>query len=224
MRRRVDLLAALAALLFAWPALAASWPDIPEPEGAQSEWVAKDMLYNGLPMRISRFTSTLPVSSIVSYYNREWPGQTVINEVGSKTVIGHAHGEYYVTIEVSAKGGSQSQIGITRLLKRKPDAAAGADFPKPSGTQVINDITYLDTPGRSLSMESTLSPFQTDAFYASRLPRTAGAQFRPAGCSMIALQCVVRYSKGSQEMTMTFNRHEQEPRLSSTSRSTRPPP
>ncbi len=26
---------------------------------------------------------------------------------------------------------------------------------------------------------------------------------------MIALQCVVRYSKGSQEMTMTFNRHEQ---------------
>ena len=129
------------------------------------------MLYNGLPMRISRFTSALPVSSIVSYYNREWPGQTVINEVGGKTVIGHAHGEYYVTIEVSAKGsGSQSQIGITRLLKRKPDAAAGADFPKPSGTQVINDITYLDTPGRSLSMESTLSPFQTDAFYASRLP------------------------------------------------------
>ncbi|KLO00952.1 hypothetical protein AA979_03555, partial [Stenotrophomonas maltophilia] len=85
MRRRVDLLAALAALLFAWPALAASWPDIPEPEGAQSEWVAKDMLYNGLPMRISRFTSALPVSSIVSYYNREWPGQTVINEVGGKT-------------------------------------------------------------------------------------------------------------------------------------------
>jgi len=211
MRRRVDLLAALAALLFAGPALAASWPDIPEPEGAQSEWVAKDMLYNGLPMRISRFTSALPVSSIVSYYNREWPGQTVINEVGGKTVIGHAHGEYYVTIEVSAKGsGSQSQIGITRLLKRKPDAAAGADFPKPSGTQVINDITYLDTPGRSLSMESTLSPFQTDAFYASRLPADGWSRSSgPAGCSMIALQCVVRYSKGSQEMTMTFNRHEQ---------------
>lgn len=211
MRRRVDLFAALAALLLAGPTLAASWPDVPEPDGVQSEWVSKDMIYNGLPMRISRFTSSLPVSSIVSYYNREWPGQTVINEVGGKTVIGHAQGEHYVTVEVSAKGsGSQAQIGITRLLKRKPDTAAGADFPKPTGTQVINDITYLDTPGRSLSMESTLSPFQTDAFYASRLPSEGWSRSSgPAGCSMIALQCVVRYSKGKQEMTMTFNRHEQ---------------
>lgn len=213
MPRRVDLtgLLLVPVLVLAGPAAAASWPTVAEPDDVQSEWVSKDMIYNGIPMRVSRFTSSQSVASVVAFYNRQWPGQTVVNEVGAKTVVGHADGEHYVTVEISGKGaGSQAQIGIVRLLKQKPATAAGADFPKPSGTQVVNDITYLDTPGRTLAMETSLSPFQSEAFYASRLPATGWSRDTGASpCSMIALQCVVRYSRGKQDMTMTFQRHEQ---------------
>lgn len=201
----------LAMSLACSPLRAAAWPEVAEPDNVQSQWVSKGMIYNGIPMRVSRFSSSLPVASVVAFYNRQWPGQTVVNEVGAKTVVGHAQGEHYITVEISGKGaGSEAQVGIVRLLKQKPTTAPGADFPKPQGTQVVNDITYLDTPGRTLAMESTLSPFQSEAFYANRLP-AAGWQRDTGGrpCSMVALQCVVRYSRGKQDMTMTFQRHEQ---------------
>lgn len=213
MHRRADICWSLTvALAFtAGAAGAAAWPEVAEPENVESEWVSKDMIYNGIPMRVSRFTSTRSSAEVVAFYTRQWPGQVVVNELAGKTVVGHAQGEHYITVEVSAKGrGSQAQIGIVRMLDRKPKAAAGADFLKPSGTQVVNDITYLDTPGRTLTMESPLSPFQSEAFYASRLPgkgwkRDTGG----SPCSMIARQCVARYSKGSQDMTLTFHRYDQ---------------
>lgn len=210
MRRRVERF--WLALLVAVPlAAAADWPQVAEPEDAQSEWVSKHMIYNGIPMRASRFTSSQSVQQVLDFYNRQWPGQTVVHVVGPKTVVGHSERTHFVTIEIEARGsGSQAQVGIVELGKDKPRQPPGADFLKPGGTQVVNDIQYLDNPGRTLAMENTLSPFQSESFYRSRLP-AEGWQLEgnATPCSMIANSCVARYSKGKQEMTMTFSRHEQ---------------
>ena len=201
----------LASLLAVAPiANAADWPAVAEPEGATSEWVSKDMIYNGIPMRTSRFTSSQSVQQVVDFYNRQWPGQTVVNVVGGKTVVGHPEREHFVTIEIERQGtGSQAQIGIMQLLKQKPQKAPGADFLKPAGAEVVNDIQYLDNPGRTLAMQSALSPFQSESFYRSRLPASGWKSESAQPCSMIANSCVSRYSRGKQEMTMTFSRHEQ---------------
>ncbi|NYF22991.1 hypothetical protein HDC36_004481 [Xanthomonas sp. JAI131] len=206
---RLLLCLALAALV---PALAhaADWPEVPEPEGAKGEWVSKHMIYNGLHMRSSRYTANQSPQQLVAFYGKQWPGQVVVNEVGNKTIVGHAEGEHYVTIEITGAGaGSEAQVGIVRLLKEKPRKAPGADFLKPSGTTVVNDIEYLDNPGRTLALESPLSPYQGEAFYRNRLPAEGWSQQSSATtCSMISNSCVSSYSKGKQQMTLTFNRRE----------------
>lgn len=213
MRRRVELalVVAVALAAVALPAAAADWPEVPEPEDAHGEWVSKHMIYNGLPMRASRFTTARSVQQVVDFYNQRWPGQTVVNVVAGKTVVGHAERNHYVTIEIQPQGGgSQGQVGIVELPKDKAAKVPGDDFPKPGGTRVVNDIQYVDDPGRTLAMESTLSPFQSESFYRSRLPGQGWTrEASSAPCSMIANSCVARYSKGSQEMTMTFSRIEQ---------------
>jgi hypothetical protein len=211
MPRRADLSLSLALALLA-PALAcaADWPEVPEPAGAKGEWVSKHMIYNGLHMRSSRYTANESPQQLVAFYWKQWPGQVVVNEVGSKTIVGHAEGEHYVTIEITGAGaGSEAQVGIVRLLKEKPRKAPGADFLKPSGTTVVNDIEYLDNPGRTLALESPLSPYQGDAFYRNRLPAEGWSpQSSATACSMISNSCVSSYSKGKQQMTLTFNRRE----------------
>ncbi len=206
--RRLTL--ALLVLLGPAAACAAEWPDVPEPDDAKSEWVSKHMIYNGLHMRSARYTSAQSPQQLVAFYSRQWPGQVTVNDVGSKTIVGHAQGEHYITIELNGAGtGSEAQIGIVRLLKEKPRTAPGADFMKPSGTTVVNDIQYLDNPGRTLAMESTLSPYQSEAFYRNRLPAEGWtAQSSATACSMISNSCVSSYSKGKQQMTLTFNRRE----------------
>src|SRR5690606_21864595 len=94
----------------------AGWPTVPLPEHSKGETVSRHMTYNGLPMRASRFSTTQEVEEIVAFYARKWNGKYVVDQLEGKTIIGHADGDHYVTVEVEpAGGGSEGTVGIVEM-------------------------------------------------------------------------------------------------------------
>lgn len=188
---------------------AGTWPDVPMPEGAHGEWVSRDMVHNGLPMRTSRYQVQMPPADLVAFLRRQWAGQVVVNEVGAQTIVGHAQGEHYVTVDIRADGaGSVAQVGIMRMSAKRPEKAPGTGFPRPSGSRVVNDIEYVDEPGRTLSVEAPLSPYQSDAYYRQKLAvdgwKLDAAGSRP--CVTMSMQCSASYARGKETMVLTFMR------------------
>lgn len=205
MRRVVEV--ALTAMLLAGPVHATDWPDVPVPEGSSGQWVTRHMINNGLHMRVSRHRMQADPQALVGFYRRQWPSEVVVNEVGSKTIVGHAQGDHFITIEISRDGaGSEAQIGIMKMPKEKPRQPLGAGFLKPAGAQVLNDIQYLDNPGRTLSLQTALSPQQSEAFYRSRLPGQGWKLERSQPCGSAATSCIASYTKADQQMQLVFNR------------------
>lgn len=187
---------------------AADWPELPLPDDTQGEWVSRHMIHNGLPMRAARFHSELTPAQLVQYYGKLWPGQVTVTDLGTKKIVAHGTNQHFFTIEISGGlAGSEGQIGIVEVLKEKPKAEPGADFLKPSGTNVVTDTVYIDNPGRTLAMNARMSPFQADAFYKSRLPVRGWRNENSKPCSMMALSCIANYSNGKEQMTITFNRN-----------------
>lgn len=189
-------------------AVAADWPELPLPEDSQGEWVSRHMIHNGVPMRAARFQSKQTPTQLVRFYERKWPGQMTVTDLGGKKILAHGSSSHFITIELSGgAAGSEGQIGIVELVKDKPATAPGAGFLMPAGTSVVTDTVYLDNPGRTLAMNTALSPFQVDAFYKARLPDRGWRKEGGKPCPVMAQSCVTSYVSGKQQMTLTFHRN-----------------
>lgn len=207
---RAAVTVAMATLLASGVARAQSWPDVPTPEGAQGEWVSQHMRYNGLNMRAMRFQVRQKLDVVESFYRKAWGTQVVKNALGRKTVLGHAEGRYFITVELTPSGSStQGQIGIMQMPTKAPAGRPGDGFSKMPGTQVNEDIVYLDTPqkSRSLNMFNGHSPFQNDRFYKRVL---AGKGYvresRSMACNASSQLCVAYYQKGDDRIVVSMNR------------------
>lgn len=204
--------AAALLLVLAWPAIAqsAAWPDVPTPEGASSEWVSRHMVYNGIDMRALRFRSDASREDAIAFYTKAWRGKVVRDEVAGKTVLGHHTGGHYVTVELAQDGAAtQGTVGIMRLLDGPPARPPGQGFARPAGSEVVNDIRYLDTAreARTLVLRNGISPYANQQFYRQRL----GAQgWRATGrgtCGANARACMADFEKDDgSRMRMTIRR------------------
>lgn len=195
----------------AGPACAADWPDVPLPADSQSEWVSKHMLYNGLPMRARRFFSAASQEETKAFYRKLWQGKLVEDKLGAKTILGHLDGEHYVTVELQQEGAAtQGTIGIMALPKEPPREPAGHGFARPAGSQVVNDIRYLDTPNetRTLVLTNQLSPYVNQQFYVQRL-RAQGWEISDTGqCRSFSNTCTARFEKkGGARMALAIDRN-----------------
>lgn len=208
MRHRVESLLVLWLASAAGASWAADWPELPLPDGVQGQWVSKHMVHNGVPMRAARFDTPLPPSALVGFYQKKWPGQVNVTDLGTKKIVAHATGSHFITIEITGgAAGSQAQIGITEALKETPRKSPGEDFLKPAGTRVVTDTVYLDNPGRTLSMEVPLSAYQADAFYKARLPMRGWRHDGARPCSLASQVCSATYVKDKEQLVLTFNRN-----------------
>ncbi|MDO5505033.1 MAG: hypothetical protein Q4F49_01895 [Pseudoxanthomonas suwonensis] len=210
-RRAAPLLLALSALLAAGGACAQDWPDVPLPGDARGEWVSRHMVYNGVNMRTSRFASPLPLAEVEAFYREHWRGRMARDVVAGRTILGHARGDFYITVELRPRGtGTQGQIGISEALGDRRRAQPGAGFQRPSGTRVMEDIIHRDTPRqtRTLHMVNRHSPQQNQAFYQRALSgrgyvRTSNS---PA-CSASQPACVAYYEKGRDRIVINASRN-----------------
>lgn len=123
------------------------------PAGVTVQMLAPDMRTNGMAMNIRGFDSSLSVEGVLAYYRSLWarlatkqrPG-FMEQEVNGWKVISTIEGECFTTVQVRQDlRGSYSMVSVVK----KPDATArvqkvGADFPKPPGSQTLNDFEYAD--------------------------------------------------------------------------------
>lgn len=195
------------------PSLASRWPDVALPENARTQWVSRDMTYNGLRMRTYRFKLERPLGEVVDFYRRRQGQNMVENQLGNKTVLGYMQGRHFVTIELSSVAGkTEGQVGIMVIPQRKP-APAGKSFEKPGSTRVYEEIIYRDMPGNptTLRMGNQMSPYQNQQFFRRNYLRKGYVEHSgSATCSSASHTCITHYQKGALHASITTIRNEDE--------------
>jgi len=126
----------------------AAFPDLPTPPQGETQWIARSMRMNGLPMTIQSLVSRSVPSEVIQFY-QSWAMQ----EGGSQTRQWHTHDNevlsiravsYLVTIELQqVVSGSQGTIVISSPPERARLNTA-TEFPHPSYWRVANLQQYED--------------------------------------------------------------------------------
>jgi hypothetical protein len=163
------------------------WPEIPVAPKAKVEWVASNLTYSGLPMRIQRFESKVSAQEVVSYYRGHWGRgdvKPVENTVNGWQIIAMPHGPYFVTVQVKDVGGGQSQglIGVT-ATHQIADIPKIDTFPKLGATYVHSVVESKD-PGRSnkqVILSNGHSVSANARFYESQLTFSGWRRIQVSG-------------------------------------------
>ena len=188
---------------------AAAWPEVPLPADSSAEWVSRHMVYNGLDMRARRFRSGSTPEQAIAFYREAWGERMVQDQVGRKTVLGHLADGHYVTVEIEPAGGAtRGTVGIMRIPDGPLREPPGHGFARPAGSEVVNDIRYLDTPSpvRTLVLTNRHSPYVNQQFYRQRLA-AQGWTPRPGACAAASSACVADFEKpGGARMRMSIRR------------------
>jgi hypothetical protein len=167
------------ALLGAGAALAQTsepWPTVPLPPHAKVEWVGDRMKVNGIPTRLMRFESTVSRSEIVAYYTAHWSGayptKPSVRPLGEATLVGQAHGPYYMTVKVSDRphDASGGFISVSQVLGNRVELSAGG-LPLMPGAKILSVVESSD-PGkqsRDLVIVQDAGPDSARNYYQAAL-------------------------------------------------------
>lgn len=155
-----------------------AWVRVEPPPAASLEWVAEDMVYNGVPMRIQFFRSKVAPARVLAHYRQRWSDgarrQYVENRLGPWQVISRGLGEFFVTVQVrpGPSGGTEGYLA-QRPLVAKARPVLGQGIALPPGSEVVNDIFNRDAhrPARTLLAFNGLSTDANAAFFRERYVR-----------------------------------------------------
>lgn len=137
-------------------ALAAGWPALPVPQGAQAVNVGQAMSINGLPVQMRGFLSPQPVSELTTWFQTRLGSPLVISHHGGKTILGQARDGYYLTVQLETVGGGTR--GLTaqtdvRAMMAGRDASLAADAGwqsrLPAGMRILSLVEARDGARRS---------------------------------------------------------------------------
>lgn len=168
----------LACLMPAGIVRAGGWPEMEAPPRARVQAVAEDMKYNGVPMRIRKFTSDASAESVLAFYRQRWNEgaklKPVLNTLGEWQIIGRQSGDYYQTVQVKPResGGSEGLLGATKLPSLTERPNVDTNFPRMPGTQVISDVDSSDDGrvAKTLILKNDHSVTSNVSFYQSTMP------------------------------------------------------
>jgi hypothetical protein len=128
------------------------WPEVPLPPKSKVEWVGDSMRVNGVPTRVMRFESSAGRAEIVEYYRAYWSGgyptKPSVRVAGDATVVGQAHGPFFMTLKVkdAPQGTSDGLIAVARVLGSRIERSAGG-FALMPGAKVMQVVESND-PGK----------------------------------------------------------------------------
>lgn len=205
-----SLLGAVMLLATAARALASEpWPELPLPPQSNVEWVGDSMRVNGVPMRIMHFESRAKAHDIVEYYlaywSRGYPTKPSVRPVGAATVVGQAHGPYFMTVKVkdADHGGSAGFIAVSRLLGTKIERSPGP-LSLMQGAKVLQVVESND-PGKSsrhMVIRNPLAAPSVAEYYLS--------WFLGEGWQLVQHTDTPRSAKAPESSFMVFQRDRQE--------------
>jgi hypothetical protein len=143
----------------------AALPDLPAPPQGSTQWIARSMRVNGLPMTLKTFSSRLSPEAVLGHYEAHLKSsgshatRRTINAPW-QVLMFRSH-EHFITVHArSVSGGSEGTILVSPAL----DPAllrVSTTFPHPPTTHIVNLQQYDDAGIQSehISLSSERSPF-----------------------------------------------------------------
>jgi hypothetical protein len=154
-------------------------PEIEVPPGANSAWIAKKMLRNGLPMSIRGFATSDSVGEVADYFMHEWKKSAMSpmkeDFKDGRKRVGVLMDDFYVTVQAyPTNRGSEGFI----VVSKDPHSAQPNTNTKlsiPHSLRVVTKDEYLDSGivAESLTALSERS-IRTESRELSRLLRNDG--------------------------------------------------
>ncbi|HTT07933.1 MAG TPA: hypothetical protein VMH34_04000 [Gammaproteobacteria bacterium] len=201
------------------PVVGAAEPEFPPPPQAKVEWVAEDMVMNGIAMRVRRFESPASVEQVLGFYKQRW-------QDGEKGELGYAETDALepwqllsrvergrlLTVQVQpTASGSWGYLGLSDLPQFKGAPRLGEGFPKLSGSRVLNDIVSNDPGkrGRSLLIANSLSIGINAAYYRDHYENEGWHKVMDEIGGRGALRTLV-YASGREKVSMVILKFEGE--------------
>ena len=155
MRHLTPALAAALLLALAGTVQARS-PKFPAPPRTQVGLLGEEMVFNGIPMDMRQFRSSLSVEEIEQFYGGFWPqgtedkpGYVITDAMTPWKIITRVEDGYLMTVQVTADGaGSRGFLAMSRMPdpdRQEPELGEG--FPVMQGSKPLNDVQTKD-PGK----------------------------------------------------------------------------
>jgi len=227
--RALVLFLAIASAVF--PALASSstttswWPDFVTPKNANVGWVAKDMVYNGIPMQIRDMKSALNAEKVIDFYRTSWANDdakaTPLQfEKRAPWYYLHKKTElFHYTVQVrDIEKGSEAILTISRLPEmanrlrtdenymKKIAAARGAGFPKLHGSIVQMDIDSYDEEknARTIMYRNNYDVENNVLFVSESLINSGWSKIADRKTKAADFGRYLIFQKMNEEITMTI--------------------
>jgi len=166
----------LASALLALPAgVAAAPPELPAPPKSRVGLLGKEMVFNGIPMDMRQFNSSLSVEEIEQFYGELWPPGTedkpryvITDAMAPWKIITRVENGYLMTVQVTAHGaGSRGFLAISRMPDPDREVELGKGFPLMRGSKPLNDIETRDIgkDGRTMAFVNDYTAEANAGFY-----------------------------------------------------------
>jgi hypothetical protein len=192
------------------------WPQLPAPPRAALEWVAADLEYNGLPMRVLRFSSPASVAEIIALYRAHWtrgyPAPPASIMLDHATVVTQVHGPFLMTVKAAPgpDGGTTGLLAVTQVLHIGAVAYDTArtgpdDLPRPPDARVLSNVTSHDGGRRSrqVLLQTPASVDSTARYFDAALTGRGWARLH-AGAGRAGHFAV--YRSGARELALSITR------------------
>lgn len=157
-RRRWPALAAAMAFAFiARSALAEpGWPRPSLPENVTVYPVEDVVVTNGLPMKLTAFSSRQPRALLLEWFRQNLGKAVVENRLGDKIILGQARGDHYLTIQLESTGAGTRGLAAVTDLKTAYDQQDQTRATRdrwlqslPPGSQILSATTSSDRGQRA---------------------------------------------------------------------------
>jgi hypothetical protein len=193
-------------------------PDVAAPPGGHSEWIARSMRLNGLPMTIKSFRSSLAPDEVDHYYER-WAetlggARTSRSRDGEWSLLAILSSASYITVRVRVNGfGTEGLIAVSPPPESVVAITESA-FPHPAEAEIVNLQEYDDDgiEAEHIGMMSQQSVVVSAASFRNLFERHGWTVVRDESTMQIRGGRVVEAQKGQQVALVTLQPEPQSTR------------
>jgi hypothetical protein len=155
-RRQISIATLSAALMIGHASAESAWPQIELPTSSTVFPVDDVIVANGLPMRLTAFSSRQSREQLMAWFRQSLGEPLVENRLGDKIVLGQAKGEHYLTIQLESTGTGTRGVAAVSHLKsaydQQADTRAARDLwlqRLPSGSRILSRMSSSDRGQRA---------------------------------------------------------------------------
>ena len=183
-------------------------PKFPEPPSSTVTWVGKDVVWNGIPMQVRKFTTSRSRQKIRDFYKKVWKRPVAKGKPGfiedmipDAWLISRLEDGYLMTVQIKKSGlGTWGYLGVTNLEEMNNGPKLAKRFPKMSGSEIMNEVAHNDPyrKATTVMLANNYSVSSNVEFYRSH--------YRSAGWNVVMDQS----DSGGSTHTFIMNKHGSE--------------